>query len=102
MPAFVWSGNQGLDGKTQELFRVYVFTDRQCLNRVFTSAVVGSPAYAPRPLGPLALPTTGAAIATARTKYLNDASEPASLLKRIGASSFAVTWFCSKANLVTI
>jgi hypothetical protein len=80
MPAFLWSGNQGLDGKTDELFRVYVFTDRQCLNRVFTSAVVGSPAYAPRPFGPLALPTTGAAIAAARTKYLNDGSEPASFM----------------------
>ena len=40
----------------RELFRIYVFTDRQCLNRVFTSAVIGGPAYAPRPFGPLALP----------------------------------------------
>ena len=42
MPAFLWSGNQALDGTAAELFRVYVFTDRQCLNRVYTSAVVGS------------------------------------------------------------
>ena len=40
-------------GAPAELFRVYVFTDRHCLNPVFTSAVIGSPAYAPRPFGPL-------------------------------------------------
>ena len=43
MPAFLWSGNQTSSGATAELFRVYVFTDRQCLNRVYTSAVVGAP-----------------------------------------------------------
>src|SRR5205085_1350701 len=58
MPAFLWSGDQALDGTSAELFRVYVFTDRQCLNRVFTSAVVGSPAYAPRAFGALKLPGT--------------------------------------------
>ncbi len=31
-------------------------TDRQCVNVVFTGSVVGSPAYAPRTSGPLALP----------------------------------------------
>ena len=45
-------GDQAIDGTSAELFRVYVFTDRQCLNRVFTSAVIGGPAYAPRPFGP--------------------------------------------------
>ena len=56
MPAFTFTGDQALDGTSAELFRIYVFTDRQCLNRVFASAVVGGPAYAPRPFGPLALP----------------------------------------------
>ena len=41
MPAFMWSGNQALNGTTAELFRVYVFTDSQCLNPVYTSAVIG-------------------------------------------------------------
>ena len=76
MPAFLWSGNQTLSGTPVELFRVYVFTDRQCLNRVFTSAVVGSPAYAPRSFGPLALPTTVTSLATARTSLLKDGAEP--------------------------
>jgi len=32
MPAFTFSGDQASDGTSAELFRVYVFTDRQCLN----------------------------------------------------------------------
>lgn len=76
MPGFTWSGNQTLSGATAELFRVYVFTDRQCLNRVFTSAVVGSPSYAPRTGGTLALPSDSAGIAAARGQYLDDGAEP--------------------------
>jgi hypothetical protein len=78
MPAFTFSGDQSIDGTSAELFRVYVFTDRQCLNRVFTSAVVGGPAYAPRPFGPLSLPTALSSLPTARSTYLSDGSEPAS------------------------
>ena len=63
MPAFVYGGDQGFGGTAAELYRVYVFTDRDCVNRVFTGAVVGSPAYAPRPFGPLTLPKdTGCAL----------------------------------------
>jgi hypothetical protein len=75
MPGFVWTGNQSLSGTAAELFRVYVFTDSQCLNLVYTSAVVGSPAYAPRPGGPLSLPLDPTAIAIARGKYLADGNE---------------------------
>src|ERR671934_170987 len=78
MPGFSFSGDTAIDGTKAELFRVYVFTDRECLNRVFTSAVIGGPAYAPRPYGPLALPTTGAAIPDARAAYLPDGKEPES------------------------
>jgi hypothetical protein len=77
MPAFTFTGDQALDGTSAELFRIYVFTDRQCLNRVFTSSVIGSPAYAPRPFGPLALPTATAAMLAARASYLSDGGEPA-------------------------
>ena len=76
MPGFTWKGNQTLSGTPAELFRVYVFTDAQCLNRVYTSPVIGSPAYAPRPNGPLALPPDSAGIATARGAYLDDGAEP--------------------------
>jgi hypothetical protein len=75
MPAFTFTGDQALDGTSAELFRIYVFTDRQCLNRVYTSAVIGGPAYAPRPFGPLALPSVTAALAAARASYLPDGSE---------------------------
>src|SRR5258708_6459584 len=78
MPAFVWTGNQGLDDSSTELYRVYVFTDNTCLNRVFTSSVLGSPAYAPRAFGPLSLPKTLAALNAARSTYLANGTEPPS------------------------
>ncbi|HEY1366547.1 MAG TPA: hypothetical protein VGF23_05515, partial [Gaiellaceae bacterium] len=77
MPAFTFTGNTSLTGLTSELYRVYVFTDSQCLNRVFTGAVVGGPAYSPRPYGPLALPATVKDLTAARSKYLGSGTEPA-------------------------
>ncbi len=76
MPAFTFTGDQAIDGTSAELFRVYVFTDRQCLNRVYTGAVVGGPAYAPRPFGPLGLPTLATQLPAARASYLRDGPEP--------------------------
>ena len=52
MPAFIWTGNEDpLSGTPASLFRVEVFTDSGCLNRVWTGAAVASPAYAPRLYG---------------------------------------------------
>ena len=79
MPAFLFTGNTGLNGQPSELFRVEVFTDKQCLNRVFTGAVTGAPAYAPRAFGPLALPTSAPGVASARAAFLPDGAEPAGL-----------------------
>jgi hypothetical protein len=76
MPGFTFSGDTTIFGDKAELFRVYVFTDRQCLNRVYTSAIVGGPAYAPRPYGPLALPGNPTTLPSARGNYLRDGSEP--------------------------
>ena len=78
MPGFTWTGNQTLSGKTAELFRVYVFTDRSCLNQVFASTVVGSPAFAPRLFGGLALPSDSTGIGNARGSYLDDGPQPQS------------------------
>jgi hypothetical protein len=50
MPGFTWRG--GATG----LYRVYVTTDRDCVNVVYRSSVVGSLAYAPRSTGPNKLP----------------------------------------------
>jgi hypothetical protein len=78
MPAFMWSGNQDQNGKAWELFRVEIFTDKQCLNRVYTSAVVGGPSWAPRLTGPLALPRDNPSLTAARAGYLGDGKEASS------------------------
>jgi hypothetical protein len=72
MPGFAYSGNQASSGASSELYRVYVFTDSDCVNTVFTGSIVGSPAYAPRPFGPLALPRSTSALVMARSTYLAD------------------------------
>jgi hypothetical protein len=63
MPGFAWRPSapvvSSLGGVGGSLYRVYVFTDDHCVNRVFTGSVVGSPAFVPRVVGgPLALPKT--------------------------------------------
>jgi hypothetical protein len=77
-PGFAFTGNQGLNGTSYELFRTYVFTDSDCVNVVFRGAIVGSPAYAPRTTGPLALPSGD--VTAARTSYLPDGPEPLSYM----------------------
>jgi len=79
MPAFVWTGNQTQSGTAAELFRVYIYTDSQCLNRVYTSAVTGDQAWAPRLSGPLALPESDVSMAAARGSYLGDGKETTDL-----------------------
>ena len=79
MPAFMWTGDQSLNGATAELYRVYIFTDSQCLNRVYSSAVVGSQVWSPRLTGPLSLPTDDASTTVARTGYLGDGKEASNL-----------------------
>ncbi len=74
-PAFTFSGELGLNGGRYDLYRVYVFSDRDCVNVIFRGAIVGSPAYAPRMTGPLALPATADKIVEASADYLPDGSE---------------------------
>ena len=74
MPAFTFSGDTAFNGTPSELYRVYVATDRDCVNIVFRGAIVGSPAYAPRWNGTLALPTDLAALSD-RTKFLSPGAE---------------------------
>jgi hypothetical protein len=57
MPALTFTGDAGFNGREYRLFRFYAFTDRDCVNVVFRSSVVGGPAFAPRVSGPLDLPT---------------------------------------------
>ena len=75
MPGFAFTGNQTLDGEVFELYRVYVFTDSDCVNVVYRGAIVGGPAYAPRSTGPLDLPDNAEELTDARDTYLDDGEE---------------------------
>ena len=75
-PAFVFTGTQDAAGNTYGLYRVYVFSDKQCVNTIFRGAIVGSPAYAARNKGTLKLPTDDKAVATAATGILGVGDEP--------------------------
>jgi hypothetical protein len=79
-PALAFTGNTGLDGRASELFRAYVFSDSDCVNLVYTSAIVGSPAFAPRTTGPVKLPGSLPEVAAARTRFLVDGLEPLSFM----------------------
>jgi hypothetical protein len=78
MPAFLYSGNTSIWNLANEVYRVEVFTDEDCLNTVFRGAITGAPAYMPRPTGPLALPTDITGLNGARNAFLPDGTEPAS------------------------
>jgi hypothetical protein len=78
-PAFVFSGreayNVGPSG-AYPLYRVYVFSDSDCVNVVFKSAITGSPAYAPRTTGGLKLPaSTGKELDDAFVNVLKNGPE---------------------------
>jgi hypothetical protein len=51
---------------------VYVYSDEDCVNRVHTSDLVGSPAYVPRLSGVLALPGSPTKLQEARDLLLGD------------------------------
>jgi hypothetical protein len=76
MAGFSWNGDSGKYGR-EELYRVSVFTDRDCLNRVFESPAVGSPAYAPRLSATgLEYPTNTDKLAVARIQNLMPGTDP--------------------------
>lgn len=79
MPAFTFTGGTTLVGDKVELYRVYAFTDSDCVNVVFRGSIVGSPAFAPRTSGVLSLPTTRGGIEAARSKYLEDGDTSAAV-----------------------
>jgi hypothetical protein len=79
MPGFAWSGNSGLYKGIAELYRVYVFSDSDCLNPVYVGALTGAPAYAPRVSGTIAFPASQSGITDARTSVLTTGKEGSSL-----------------------
>jgi hypothetical protein len=101
-PGFWWSGRYALDGTSGDcpaavaatgvtcpLFHVYVFTDEDCVNRVHSSDVVGSPAYVPRLSGVLSLPKSPSDLATAPTIFLGDADTEGAVFDAGGQKVFA-------------
>jgi hypothetical protein len=77
-PGFAFSGTTSSAGVGFDLYRVYVFSDRDCVNTIFRGAIVASPAYVPRLTGPLRLPRSSTEAANARTSILTDGTEPPS------------------------
>jgi hypothetical protein len=74
MPGFDWSGS--VSGRSSyELYRVYVFSDSDCIEPVLTGSIVGSPAWVPRLGAPLALPGSLAEVADARSSILVDGAQ---------------------------
>jgi hypothetical protein len=78
-PAFSYSGreayNVGPSG-SYGLYRVYVFSDSDCVNLVFKGAITGAPAYAPRTTGGLKLPqSVGKELDEAFASVLKDGPE---------------------------
>ena len=69
-PAFVFTGSRDAAGNKYSFYRVYVFSDRQCVNTVLRGAIVGGPAYAARNKGTLKLPTDVQAVANAANQIL--------------------------------
>ena len=74
MPGFDWSGSVS-QGSSYELYRVYVFSDSDCVEPVLTGSIVGSPAWAPRLGNPLALPTSFTTLAKDRSTIMVDGSQ---------------------------
>jgi hypothetical protein len=64
-PGFAWTGDTDVLGDRSSLWRVYVFSDRGCVNPVLTGSVVGGQAWAPRDIDPLTLPADTQALAVA-------------------------------------
>jgi len=71
-PAFSFTGTRAANGVSAPLYRVYIFSDADCVNIIHRGSIVASPAYVPRTTGSLAMPLTSSAITPAGAKYLPD------------------------------
>jgi hypothetical protein len=71
-PGFAFAGTRAATGTSADLYRVYVFSDSDCVNVIHRGAIVGSPAYVPRTTGSLKLPLTTSDVTRAATSYLKD------------------------------
>lgn len=70
MPSLSYGGSASGEGTARELYRVYISTDVDCVNIVYRGSIVGSPAWAPRSTGALALPANLEELNKARAGYI--------------------------------
>jgi hypothetical protein len=71
-PGFSFSGRRSADATPHDLYRVYVFSDSDCVNVIHRGSIVASPAYVPRTTGSLKMPLTTSDVIKASTSYLKD------------------------------
>jgi hypothetical protein len=71
-PGFSFTGTRAADGTPAQLYRVYIFSDADCVNIIHRGSIVASPAYVPRTTGSLAIPLTTSAVTLAGARYLPD------------------------------
>jgi hypothetical protein len=71
-PGFAFAGTRTAAGTATDLYRVYVFSDSDCVNVIHRGSIVGSPAYVPRTTGALKLPLSTTDAIAARASYLKD------------------------------
>ena len=74
-PGFAFTGTRAGGGTPSGLYRVYVFSDADCVNVIHRGSIVGSPAYVPRTTGSLKLPLTATEATIAATTYLKDLTD---------------------------
>jgi hypothetical protein len=91
VPAFTVNGNPPAPAT---LYRVYVYSDRDCVNRLFTGYPVASPAYAPRSTGGPVLPAGMNRMADGTTVTPNEVTKGApakiDLWDNLGGHYYAV------------
>jgi hypothetical protein len=75
MPGFAWHGTDGKGPEAigDQLWRVYVFSDKRCVNQVMVGSLTGEPAWAPRAVQALAMPSS--------LKELQDTENQGKILK---------------------
>ena len=71
-PGFSFAGTRAASGAAFPFYRVYVFSDSDCVNVIHRGSLVASPAYVPRTTGSLKMPLTAADVILAGKTYLKD------------------------------
>ena len=92
-PGYTWAPSAPIVGPGavdpgSSLYRVYIFSDKDCVNRIFTGSIVGSPSWAPRTIGgPMPLPADTKALgdAQAAPPYLTGAGAEGNVFDAAGA-----------------